>query len=174
MNTVLGAYTSFLQLLNSDNLANVLGFLNGSLSGRSWGHVETVAIYVSIGTVLAFLPYAGLTSCSLVMTWREAWRRCEQDPHPAFRLRRLFGGGYGCCRRYDWFCWPCRAHMARMLVGPNYKDLVPVAAVMGSVTLLLADTVGRMLVPGHGDPVGVIMAMTGGPFFLYMLRRKRF
>lgn len=65
-------------------------------------------------------------------------------------------------------------HMARMLVGPNYKDLVPVAAVMGSVTLLLADTVGRMLVPGMEIPVGVIMAMTGGPFFLYMLRRKRF
>ena len=45
---------------------------------------------------------------------------------------------------------------------------------MGSVTLLLADTVGRMLVPGMEIPVGVIMAMTGGPFFLYMLRRKRF
>ena len=59
VNTVLGAYTSFLQLLNSDNLANVLGFLNGSLSGRSWGHVETVAIYVSIGTVLAFFAIRG-------------------------------------------------------------------------------------------------------------------
>ena len=53
INTVLGAYTSFLQLFNADNLSNVLGFLNGSLSGRGWEHVATVALYAGVGLLLA-------------------------------------------------------------------------------------------------------------------------
>ena len=164
VNTVLGAYTSFLQLLNSDNLANVLGFLNGSLSGRSWGHVETVAIYVSIGTVLAFFDIRG---ANLLRLGDDVARSLGALGAFLAAATVAVAGMIG-------FVGLVVPHMARMLVGPNYKDLVPVAAVMGSVTLLLADTVGRMLVPGMEIPVGVIMAMTGGPFFLYMLRRKRF
>lgn len=175
VNTVLGAYTSFLQLLNSDNLANVLGFLNGSLSGRSWGHVETVAIYVSIGTVLAFFAIRG---ANLLQLGDDVARSLGVDVNKTRILLSALGAFLAAATvavaGMIGFVGLVVPHMARMLVGPNYKDLVPVAAVMGSVTLLLADTVGRMLVPGMEIPVGVIMAMTGGPFFLYMLRRKRF
>ena len=71
VNTVLGAYTSFLQLLNSDNLANVLGFewepFGTQLGARgNGGHLREHWHRPCL------LPYAGLTSCSLVMTWREA------------------------------------------------------------------------------------------------------
>lgn len=52
INTVLGAYNSFLQLLNSDNLSSVLSFMNGSLSGRSWDHVYIITVYAFIGLVL--------------------------------------------------------------------------------------------------------------------------
>ena len=55
INSVLGAYNSLLQLLNSDSLEGVLAFMNGSLSGRSWYQVRLLAVYASIGLVLAFL-----------------------------------------------------------------------------------------------------------------------
>ena len=63
-------------------------------------------------------------------------------------------------------------HIARLLVGADYRALVPVSALLGSCTLLAADTLGRVLIPSMEIPVGLVMAMTGGPFFLYMLRKK--
>ena len=56
INSVLGAYNSLLQLLNSDSLEGVLAFMNGSLSGRSWhAGAARLSVYASIGLVLAFL-----------------------------------------------------------------------------------------------------------------------
>ena len=50
--------------------------------------------------------------------------------------------------------------------------LLPVSMLLGAVILLAADTLGRTLIPGMEIPVGIVMAVTGGPFFLYMLRKK--
>ena len=54
INSVLSAYNSLLQLLNSDSLEGVLAFMNGSLSGRSWQQVKVLAVYAGIGLVLSF------------------------------------------------------------------------------------------------------------------------
>ena len=45
--------------------------------------------------------------------------------------------------------------------------------ILGAVVLLAADTIGRTVVPGMEIPVGIVMAVTGGPFFLYMLRKNK-
>lgn len=63
-------------------------------------------------------------------------------------------------------------HIARLLVGSDYKVMMPVSVVLGAVVLLAADTVGRTVVPGMEIPVGIVMAVCGGPFFLYLLRKK--
>lgn len=63
-------------------------------------------------------------------------------------------------------------HIARMLVGSDYKVLLPTSILTGSVMVLLADTVGRTIWPGTEIPVGVMMSVFGGPFFLYMLRKR--
>ena len=54
----------------------------------------------------------------------------------------------------------------------KHKALIPVSALLGAVLLLAADTLGRTLVSGMEIPVGIVMAATGGPFFLYMLRKR--
>lgn len=64
-------------------------------------------------------------------------------------------------------------HVTRLLLGPDYRRLVPVAALLGAAFLLAADTVARAL-PGPAElPVGVITAACGAPFFLVLLRRAR-
>ena len=63
-------------------------------------------------------------------------------------------------------------HIARMLVGSNYKILIPTCILTGSLMVLLADTLGRTVWPGTEIPVGIVMSVTGGPFFLYMLRKR--
>ena len=174
INTVLGAYTSFLQLLNADNLVNVLGFLNGSLSGRNWEHVETVTIYVGIGLVLAFACSKG---ADILQLGDEMATGLGVNVN---RIRLLLSGVGAFLAAATvsvagliGFVGLVVPHMARMMGGSGHRILLPLSALLGAFTLLLADTVGRILVTGMEIPVGVIMAVTGGPFFLYMLRRSR-
>ena len=174
VNTVLGAYTSFLQLLNADNLSNVLGFLNGSLSGRSWDQVETVAVYAAVGISAAFLC---TKSANILQLGDDVARSLGVNVN-ALRIILSAVGAFLAAATVAvagmiGFVGLVVPHITRMLVGPNYRDLMPVAALMGGLILLCADTLGRVLVTGMEIPVGVIMAITGGPFFLYMLRRRQ-
>ncbi len=65
-------------------------------------------------------------------------------------------------------------HITRLLVGPAHRVLVPCAAIMGALTLTGSDYICRVLVPpDFGLRVGVVMAVLGAPFFLYLLARHR-
>lgn len=172
INTVLGAYTSFLQLLNADNLSNVLGFLNGSLSGRGWEQVYTVAIYSSFGLLCGA---ACIKSANILQLGDEMASSLGVDVN---RLRicisavgAFLAAATVAVAGMIGFVGLVVPHMARILGGADYRNLLPLAALLGGIVLLAADTVGRILIPGMEIPVGVIMAMTGGPFFLYMLRK---
>ena len=62
-------------------------------------------------------------------------------------------------------------HVARMLIGSDYKFLLPGSAFLGAAVLVMSDTLGRVLFSPVEVPVGIIMAFFGAPFFLYLLRR---
>lgn len=64
-------------------------------------------------------------------------------------------------------------HVARLLVGPNHRNLIPNAALFGGVLMVLADLVARTAGGSSEIPVGVVTAMMGGPFFLYLLRKHK-
>ena len=59
-----------------------------------------------------------------------------------------------------------------MVVGSDYKVMLPTAMLLGGVVILFAGTIGRSIIPGMEIPVGIVMAVSGGPFFLYMLRKR--
>lgn len=63
-------------------------------------------------------------------------------------------------------------HMARLVVGPNYRDLLPTSMLGGAVFTIVADDVARMIVPGE-LPVGVLTALVGAPLFVFMLVRGK-
>jgi iron complex transport system permease protein len=64
-------------------------------------------------------------------------------------------------------------HVARLLFGPDHRLLVPAAALSGAIFLAAADTAARTLMAPTELPVGVITALCGGPFFLWIYRRQR-
>ncbi len=64
-------------------------------------------------------------------------------------------------------------HIARRLVGPRYEHVIPVSALIGAVLLLVADMIGRTLMDNSEIPAGVMVAVIGGPYFLYLLSRSR-
>ncbi|MFC7393814.1 FecCD family ABC transporter permease [Scopulibacillus cellulosilyticus] len=63
-------------------------------------------------------------------------------------------------------------HIARALIGPRHQLLIPIAALAGGWLLMLADTIGRNLAEPDGIPAGIVTALIGAPYFLYLLMRK--
>lgn len=63
-------------------------------------------------------------------------------------------------------------HIAKALVGPRNQLFIPVAILIGGWLLLLADTVGRNLVDPDGIPAGIMVALIGAPYFVYLLLKK--
>lgn len=63
-------------------------------------------------------------------------------------------------------------HIARALVGPRNQLFIPIAILVGGFLLLLADTVGRNLVEPDGLPAGIMVALIGAPYFVYLLLKK--
>ena len=172
VNSVLGGYNSFLQLQNSDNLNGVLSFMNGSFSGGNWTQVRVMAVYAVIGLVLACFCIRNANALQLGdemaknLGIRVNASRIVLSGVSAFLAAATVSevGMIG-------FVGLVAPHIARMLVGSDYKVLLPTSILTGSVMVLLADTVGRTIWPGTEIPVGVMMSVFGGPFFLYMLRK---
>ena len=171
VNSVLGGYNAFLQLQNSDNLSGVLAFMNGSLSGGNWTKASVCAVYASIGLFLAFLSIRNANALQLGdemaknLGIRVNLSRIVLSAISAFLAAATVVGMIG-------FVGLCAPHISRMLVGSDYKAMLPTSVLTGALMVLAADTLGRSLIPGTEIPVGVMMSVCGGPFFLYMLRKR--
>lgn len=63
-------------------------------------------------------------------------------------------------------------HIARSLVGPRHQVFLPVAALIGGILLLAADTIGRVVLDPGGIPAGIIVTIIGAPYFMYLLAKK--
>jgi iron complex transport system permease protein len=65
-------------------------------------------------------------------------------------------------------------HIVRLLVGPDHRVLLPCSALFGAIFLTMCDDVARGLAQVAAQiPVGIVTALAGGPFFIYLLRRRK-
>lgn len=63
-------------------------------------------------------------------------------------------------------------HLARQLVGSDYRLTLPLSAILGSIILLLSDTIGRSLFEANPIPAGIFVAFIGGPYFIFLLLKN--
>ena len=173
VNAVLGGYNAFLQLQNSDNLQGVLAFLNGSLAGGMWQDVKIMGIYGIIGMVLAFMCIKNANALQLGDEMaRNLGINVNASRIALSAVAAFLAAATVAQVGMIGFVGLVAPHIARMLVGSDYKVLLPTTLMTGSLMVLVADTVGRSIWPGTEIPVGVMMSVFGGPFFLYMLRKR--
>jgi iron complex transport system permease protein len=64
-------------------------------------------------------------------------------------------------------------HMTRLVIGPDHRILLPASAVVGAIFLVICDAAARVATGVSELPVGVITALVGTPFFIYLLRRRK-
>jgi iron complex transport system permease protein len=64
-------------------------------------------------------------------------------------------------------------HLVKYLVGPNLRFVIPLSALLGGLLVVIADMLGRVIMPPAEIPAGIITALIGAPYFLYLLIRRK-
>jgi iron complex transport system permease protein len=149
-------------------------WLTGSVYGANWENVYTLLPWVAIFIPLAFIFARDVT----VQELGDDVAKGLGSPVQLHRWLLLMisvalAGAAVAVVGAIGFVGLIAPHIARKLVGPSFGSLIPAAAVVGSLMVLLADTVGRTAFLPLDVPAGVFTAAVGAPFFIFLLFRNR-
>jgi len=163
-----------LMLLFRDEMENILLWTMGSFSSSDW---DDVLIGLPIMTISSFLCWLYARDLNIMLQGDEAARHLGVDTAVVRRnllvLTSLASASAVSVSGIIGFVGLVIPHVVRILSGPNHRTLIPLSFISGGVFLLLMDTLARNILPGQELPVGVITALVGVPFFLYLLRKGR-
>ncbi|WP_278683766.1 FecCD family ABC transporter permease [Paraclostridium bifermentans] len=173
INTILGGVISYLSTMYSDRIQSAMLWLNGSLATKTWADVEMLFIYSIVGLVVSLFL---IRSANVLQLGDDAATNLGFN----VKLTRLLISGVAVFLAATStavvgiisFVGLIVPHIARMIMGSDHKFTIPFSMILGSIVLLVADTLGRTIGGAVEIPVGVIMSIVGGPFFLYLLRKR--
>lgn len=169
----LNAGISSLLVFFSDRVHGALMWMVGGLAARSWPHVELLWPYTLFGATLALCAAARLNLLGLGDEMaRGLGIRVEMSRLCLTALAALLAASAVSIVGLLGFVGLIVPHGARLLVGSDYRYLLPASAALGAAMLTWSDLAARTLFSPVEIPVGIIMALAGAPFFLYLLRRE--
>jgi iron compound ABC superfamily ATP binding cassette transporter, embrane protein len=169
----LGAGISAMMILYSDRVQGALMWMVGGLSARTWPHVDMLLPYTIGAGLLTLCAAQRLNILQLGDDMaRGIGLAVERTRILLTALAALLAASAVSVVGLLGFVGLIVPHAARLMIGSDYRFLLPAAALLGVTTLTLSDTVARLLFSPMELPVGIIMAALGAPFFLYLLRRQ--
>lgn len=169
----LGSGISALLVFYSDKVQGALLWMVGGLSARSWPQVEALFPYTVLGLIFALAGCKALTILSLGdETARGLGVPVEKVRFSMTAVAALLAAGAVSIAGLIGFVGLVVPHIVRLIVGTDYKYVIPGSAILGAGVLVFCDTLGRILFSPVEIPAGIIMAFLGAPFFLYLLRRS--
>jgi iron complex transport system permease protein len=169
------AASGVLIFMSNDQQLRELTFWSlGSLGGASWPKIIAIIPFIALGLVLA-LGFAGGFN-ALALGEAEA----RHLGIPVQRLKRiaivavaLLTGTAVAVSGSIGFIGIIVPHLLRLAIGPDHRFLLPVSVLFGAVLLTAADMVSRTIVAPAELPIGIVTALLGAPFFLWILLRNR-
>ncbi|MBA7543418.1 Hemin transport system permease protein HmuU [subsurface metagenome] len=167
------AIITILIALSEKGLHSMVFWLMGDLSTANWNKIAIVTFPVIVGCLAFFFFSLDLNALSLGE---------EEALHLGVNIKKLrlrifiigsiiiasvvsFTGLIG-------FVGLVVPHIARLLVGPDHRVMLPTSALLGAIFLPLCDTLARTIVAPSEIPIGAITALIGAPVFIHLLRRK--
>lgn len=173
VSSILSAGNNILLSFYPDRVSGVINFMVGGLSGTSWRQVDMIVPYILTALLITLILRDKLNL--LVLGDEVAISlgvRVERVRGMFILLSSLLAGAAVSAVGLLGFVGLIVPHMARLFVGSDYKKLVPVTMLLGAIILMLADLISRMVFAPIEIPVGIVMSLLGGPFFLSLLRRR--
>ncbi|HEY8363716.1 MAG TPA: iron chelate uptake ABC transporter family permease subunit [Tissierellaceae bacterium] len=166
----LTAIISLLMVLYSKDMAKIVYWTLGSLSGKGWEPLIKISLPV-IASIIIVNFFA--RDLNIMLTGDESAQSLGVDVEKVKIFMIVLGtfmvsmvvsisGIIG-------FVGLIIPHIARILFGPDNRILLPASALIGGIFMVLTDTVARTVISFMEIPVGIITALCGAPFFLYLL-----
>jgi ABC-type Fe3+-siderophore transport system permease subunit len=170
----LHALISLLIVKFAPSAAQALVFLKGSLYARSWQHVEILWPWTFAGLLFALLMHRQL---NLLLLSEETVKGLGMNID---RVRLLLilvsvalAGSAVAVAGTIGFVGLVIPHLTRLLVGNDFRHVLPTSALIGALLVMLADMVGRTIMPPTEVPAGIITALLGAPYFVYLLVKRK-
>lgn len=155
------------------SLTSSISVTTSTLSMKTWDDVGIIALYglIGLGLSLVFFTYAnhlGLRD----QTLKNLGFRVNRARIILSILAVLLASIATAIAGMFTFVGLLIPHIGRSLVGTDHKVLIPFSALTGALLILVADTVGRTILAPMEIPASIIMAIIGGPFLIFLLRKS--
>ncbi|MDU2066256.1 MAG: iron ABC transporter permease [Sporomusaceae bacterium] len=171
----LSAFTSgILTFMNEYRLREFLFWMVGGLDYRRWEHV-----YLAVGPILLGIGVLCLMARHLnLLVLGDDEARSVGVSVAKLRLFFLFTAAFTtaaavCVSGNIGFVGLVVPHIMRLLLGAEHRVLLPASALAGAFFLIFCDTLGRVIIPPIEIRVGIMTALLGAPYFLYLLRQTQ-
>ncbi len=170
----LTAILSFLMVIYTKDMTKITYWTLGSFSGKGWEHLASISL-----PLIAFIIVLNFFSKDLnvLLLGEESAQNlgieveklkilllliCSVITAIAVSVSGIIG-----------FIGLIIPHIMRLIVGPDHRILMPASILAGGIFMIFADTVARTIISPMEIPVGIITAIFGGPFFIYLLRKSK-
>jgi iron complex transport system permease protein len=166
--------TSFFMLRSTGELRRAMGWLLGGVSLINWGAILTLVPYLVVGLTtlilsghaLNLLQFGDDQASQLGLDVRRAKTVVIVAASLVTAAAVSFAGIIG-------FIGLVVPHVIRLWWGVDYRRIIPLSILGGASALLLADVLARIVIAPQELPVGIVTALAGAPFFLWILRRAK-
>jgi iron complex transport system permease protein len=171
VSAMIAAVVALMMFVSGRALGAIFGWLMGALGGASWGNLALAAPLVVFAFVMLLLRWRRLNL--LLLGEREAAHLgldVEREKLALTMLATLATSAVVAVAGTIGFVGLVVPHVLRLAIGPDHRLLLPASMLYGAALLALADLGARLV---GGVPVGIITALIGAPFFIWLLRRSR-
>jgi iron complex transport system permease protein len=170
VSSVLAAAVALLMFASGDALGAVFSWLMGSLANASWGDLAFAVPLLVLSLVLLLARWRALNLLLLGDAQAASLGvNVEREKLVLTMLATLATSAAVAVSGTIGFVGLVVPHLLRLAIGPDHRLLLPASVLLGAALLAFADLVARLL---GGVPVGIVTALIGAPFFLWLLRRS--
>lgn len=177
LSSLCSAFSSFIIYMVDDKerIRSITNWMMGSLAGAKWETISFIFPIILLGTIFFVSQYRTL---NLMLLGDEVSITLGKNLH---RYRQVYllvssliiglivysSGIIG-------FVGLIIPHIVRIIFGTDHKKIVPITALAGSIFLIWADVLSRIIIPGSELPIGILISMIGTPIFIYLMVSKSY
>lgn len=177
LSSVCSSFSSFLVYISDDSqkLKTITFWLMGSLAGAKWNEIVIILPVIILGTIFFITQYRTL---NLMLLGDEVSITLGTDLHK-FRIiylliTSLMIGLLVYVSGMIGFVGLIIPHVVRIIFGTDHKKIIPIAALVGSIILIWADVISRILIKGTEIPIGIVISIIGAPLFVWLMIKKNY
>lgn len=168
------AINSFMMYISGNSLQRIVFWAMGAFWNASWDDVFLVAPFAIVGTIIIL---AFSRDLNVLLLGDESAEHLGTNVNGLkvgiLMVISLIAAAAVSVSGIIGFVGLIIPHMMRIIVGPDHRILIPASLLMGGMFMMTADTFSRMVIQPTELPVGIITALLGAPFFVYLLLRKK-